>query len=105
MPNVIYAPEPWLDICRHKRLNIRLPIARRQNTMHSYHGAYHSDKLARSLHSQLSLDDRQYMSEQFWGCDVVSKEISRNLNLLNDCYLRYQEEQRRLAILITTAVE
>lgn len=37
------------------------------------------------------------MIREFWGCDVASN-TSRSLNLLNDCYFHYHEEQCRLAI-------
>ena len=58
---------------------------------------HESDALNISLYSKLSLPSRESIIRQFWGCDLSSKEVSRNLKRLNDCYFRYQEEQCRLA--------
>jgi hypothetical protein len=54
------------------------------------------DRLNISLHSPLPPQIREFLIQQFWGYSIALN-TSRNLNLLNDCYFRYQEEQCRLA--------
>jgi hypothetical protein len=54
------------------------------------------DTLNTSLHSPLPPQIREFIIQQFWGYSIALN-TSRNLNLLNDCYFRYQEEQCRLA--------
>ena len=55
------------------------------------------DQLNISLHSPLPPRAREFLIQQLWCCRVTSN-TSRNVNLLNDCYFRYLEEQCRLAI-------
>ena len=56
-----------------------------------------SDGLYISLHSQLPIQLRALVVKEFWGCDVASNAF-RNLNLLDDCYFLYHDEQCRLAV-------
>ena len=56
-----------------------------------------SDGLHISLQSQLPIQLRALVVKEFWGCDVASNAF-RNLNLLDECYFLYHEEQCRLAV-------